>query len=96
MPVIVTVAVGVGRLTENKDPLEVRQLRQWQSPQNGGTEDLGMEIWMAPQLHAPRIESELAIGPGFWLNGSSLQIRVLGEADGKGRVRYFMPLDIDG
>ena len=72
MPVIVTAAVGVGRLTENKDPLEVRQPRQWQSPQNGGTEDFGIEIWMVPQLQAPRIESGLAIELGFGLNGSSL------------------------
>ena len=58
---MVTSLVGVGRFTENKEPLEARQPKQWHNPLKGGTEDFGMETLMVPQLHAPSIVSLVAI-----------------------------------
>lgn len=42
----------------HNDPPEARQLRQWQSAAVVGKDDLSMDIFMEPQLQAPRILSE--------------------------------------
>jgi hypothetical protein len=40
-----------------REPLEARQLRQWHRPQYGGYDVFGTEIWIAPQLQAPLMDS---------------------------------------
>jgi hypothetical protein len=40
-----------------KDPLEARQLRQWQREDLVGKDDASMEILIVPQLHSPLIFS---------------------------------------
>ena len=42
-----------GKIRTDKEPLEPRQLRQWQKETVDGSEALGKVTVILPQLHAP-------------------------------------------